>query len=145
LKNTDTRDAVCDVCYAIFVSAKQLKWLGYAVSCEEILGKLNFYLECEWSQYSTPSDCHSDCKVLLWDLYTIRNTLVWLFLNITVLKVKDYCCVVRDHCYFEVSIYILIFEQFIVLQWPVIYRLSCATPCFFTYILVLASMCFSVC
>ena len=66
LKNTDTRDAVCHVWYAIFASAKQLKWLGYALSCEEILGKLNFYLAYELSQYLlTLSDCHSECKVLL--------------------------------------------------------------------------------
>ena len=63
-----------------------------------------FYLARELSQYLlTLSNCYSECKVLLWDFYTIRNTLVWLFLNITVLKVNDYCCVVMDHCYFEVS------------------------------------------
>lgn len=77
-----------------------------------------------------------------YETYTTRNTLVWLFLNITLLKVNDYCCVVRGHCYFKVSICIRIFEQFIVLHWPVIYQLLCTTLCFFTHILVL--LCVSV-
>jgi hypothetical protein len=140
-KNTDTGDAVCH----ISARAKQLKWLWYAWSCEEILGKLNFYLACELSQYLLAlADCHSECKVLLWDLYTIRNTLVWLFLNTTVFEINDYCCVVRDLCYFKVSVCTLVFEQFIVLHYPVIYQLSCTTVCFFTRILVLVAVCFGV-